>query len=398
MEHMWLYTVSQCVVSVSVLVVSVRMCVSTGGGGGPAEQLQGGPQGPRPHRGSVSASLRLCLGWVGALGGALGIPVSVLLNLRSPQCLYTCITLVCCPLLVRQFTMYLLLLLSLDTHLQYRLAHRYSSVVTRRRALCAVLLCWMASVVSSFAQFIVRDAQVSWGQTGGQAGQGLQGNGSTTPATPPPPPRYPQGRSVIGKDLPYGGFLSKFYVEDSRNFTYAEIHGSHWEVCAQDTVLSPQFLVYVYGVTVFLVPALGLLTLYLDLLCHEPPRGRCHALSLCLLVLLCLPLHITHAMLLFSPGRLPPFWACPLSTLLSQLYGLVPPLLHTPRLKQVGAPSAPLALPPLPPAVAPSRGKAVGRALREAVQGLSWALQKGSCVPRCDGQTVPSSVPSSSSL
>ncbi|CAB1334054.1 unnamed protein product [Coregonus sp. 'balchen'] len=308
--------------------------------------------------GSVSACLKLCLGWVGAMGGAVGVPVSVLLNLRSPQCLYTCITLVCCPLLVRQFTVCLLLLLTLDSHLKHRMGSRYSSLVTRRRVLCVVLLCWVASVLSSFAQFIGWNVLDTWGGAEGWLDE-LElddippGNWTSPPPPPPAPPKYNQDRSVIGKYLPYGGFLSKFYVEDLHNFTYAEIHRSHWGVCAPDTVLSPQFLVYVYGVTVFLLPLMGLLAIYLDLVCVMPrqdpegpgsgppkrrsPRARSLGLSLCLLVLLCLPLHITHSLLLFSPGTLPPTWAFPLGSLLSQLYGLVPPLLFTIPIQRVGA-------------------------------------------------------------
>lgn len=108
MEFLWLYSLCQCIVSLAVIVVSVRLCMAVGG-----------IQSARPQHVSVSCCLALCLGWVGAIGGALEIPVIVFLNLRTPQCLYTCITLVCCPLLVRQFTVCLLVLLTLDCHLQH---------------------------------------------------------------------------------------------------------------------------------------------------------------------------------------------------------------------------------------------------------------------------------------
>lgn len=121
MECMWLYSLCQCILSVAVIVVSVRLCMAVSG---TVTDVQEGTQGARPQPGSVSCCLQLCLGWVGAIGGAVGVPVSVFLNLRTPQCLYTCITLVCCPLLVRQFTMFLLMLLTLDTHLQHHLADR----------------------------------------------------------------------------------------------------------------------------------------------------------------------------------------------------------------------------------------------------------------------------------
>lgn len=123
MECLWLYTLCQCILSVAVIVVSVRLCMAVSGSGTDAD-VQEGTQGSWPQPGSVSCCLQLCLGWVGAIGGAVGVPVAVFLTLRTPQCLYTCITLVCSPLLVRQFTMFLLMLLTLDAHLQHHLAKR----------------------------------------------------------------------------------------------------------------------------------------------------------------------------------------------------------------------------------------------------------------------------------
>lgn len=120
---MWLYSLCQCILSVSVIVVSVRLCTAVRSSGTEADVQEGAP-GARLQPRSVSCSLRLCLGWVGAAGDAVGVPVNVLLNLRISQCLYTCITLVCCPLLVRQFTMFLLMILTLDAHLQHHLADR----------------------------------------------------------------------------------------------------------------------------------------------------------------------------------------------------------------------------------------------------------------------------------
>lgn len=117
---MWLTAVTQCVLSMCVIGVSVRLCIPRGGG----------PEGPRGSRGvwrsrgSVAFYLRLCLGWVSTVGNAMALPIMVTLNLRTPQCLYTCITLVCCPLLVRQFKMFLMLLLTLNAHLQHRLGDR----------------------------------------------------------------------------------------------------------------------------------------------------------------------------------------------------------------------------------------------------------------------------------
>lgn len=221
---------------------------------------------------------------------------------------------------------------------------------------------------------------------------GLHGNWTTS--LPYVTPFQPH-RKVIGKYLPYGGFLSKFYVEDIHNYTYAEIHSNHWGVCAPDTLLSPQFLVYVHGITVFVVPCLCLLMIYVDLLCTnkyrktsvsqaKPPKYDCSqvrslVLSLTLLVLLCLPIHIIHALLLFSPSTNLPAWIHTIAMILFQLYGLVPQILFTPPRKQIGGEQSIFScfVPKILP-MAPSKGKAVQKALCEVVQFTQCSSAKHS--------------------
>lgn len=277
---------------------------------------------------------------------------------------------------------------------------RYTSVMTRQRAVCVVLLCWVGSVLSSFSQFIGSNVFDTWKNAGtgsGTAGHELQDNFTTSlpTLTPSPHHKYHYVRKVIGQYLPYGGFLSKFYVEDMHNFTYAEFHSSHWGVCAPDTLLSPEFLVYVHGMTVFMLPLVCLLAIYLELLCSkpsntsfshaDPPKqdsSRVHslALSLSLLVVLCLPLHIIHALLLFQPNTNLPAWAHAVAAFLFQLYSLVPQILFTPPRKQKGEEQG--AFPPsashLPPAIASVGGKSMRMALCEAVQAAPWVSAKHS--------------------
>lgn len=251
---------------------------------------------------------------------------------------------------------------------------RYAGLVTRRRVLCSVLLCWVISVITAFSQFIVFSSSDTWGaaEDDHTAGHGMEEwpeANYTTPALPPKRP-YPQDRSVIGQFLPYGGFLSKFLVEDNDNFTYAEIHGSHWGICATDTMLSPVFLVYVYAVSVFVIPLLVLLAMYLDLMCFMPQQKRSSvwsrslALSVSLLVMLCLPLHITHALLLFAPSATRPDWSSLTASVLFQMYSLVPPLLFTNTSQQLGIESSLLSAPNLTSKVIISRVKSVGSAFR----------------------------------
>lgn len=277
----------------------------------------------------------------------------------------------------------------------FLLPGRYSSVVTRRRVLFAVLLCWVGSVLSSFAQFIGTDVLHAWtnGRTDpGTDDHGLDGNWTTSLPrhTTTPLPKYHHDRKVIAKYLPYGGFLSKFYVEDKHNFTYAEIHSSHWGVCAPDTVLSPPFAVYVHGITIFILPLLFLMAVYLDLLRTKLKKALINhvethlvqftAFSICLLVLLCLPLYVIEALLLFSPDTHLPSWACAVALFLFQLYSLVPPILFTPPRKRAGEEqvSLPLAVPNLTAAVVRSKGKSVRMALREVVQSAPWSSAKHS--------------------
>lgn len=212
------------------------------------------------------------------------------------------------------------------------MSFRYAGLVTRRRMLCLVLLIWVCSVVTAFSQFIVCNSMDTWGT----AGLGFIWPNQTIHKP------HPQAPSVIGKYLPYGGFLSKFLVEDLNNFTYAEIHSSHWGVCAHDTVLSPAFLVYVYDVAVFFIPLFILFGVYVDLNCVMSRQAvmsltelqmkssgwyRSLILSLCLLVLLCLPLHTVHALHLFAPSNQWPLWANYVASILFQTYALVPPVL-----------------------------------------------------------------------
>lgn len=275
-------------------------------------------------------------------------------------------------------------------------------MVTRQRALCVVLLCWVASILSSFAQFIGSDVRHTWlgsgdgtaeGPDPGTSGLGIGSNWTTSlprPATVPFP-KYYKDRKVIGRFLPYGGFLSKFYIEDMHNFTYAEIHSSHWGVCSADALLSPQFLVYIYGFTVFMLPLLCLLGIYLNLLCMKSKKidadttkrassqVRFLALSISLLVVLCSPIHIIHSLGLFAPNTGFPAWVHEAAVYLFQVYSVVPQILFAPPKKQAGpGQSFPLRVPHLPPAVDTSRGKAVHKALCEAVQAAQWASAKHS--------------------
>lgn len=273
-------------------------------------------------------------------------------------------------------------------------------MVTRQRALFLILLCWIGSVLSAFGQFIGSDLFPSWNKFGVGATTDLEWEGNWTSSVPPisasSAPNYNDDREIIAEYLPYGGFLSKFYVEDQHNFTYAQIHGTHWIICGPNTILSREFLVYVHGTVVFVLPFLCLSAVYLDLLHLRPkktPFGnpapqkqnsypvRHLVLSLSLLVILCSPIQIINALLLFNPTVNLPSLAPAVSSVLFQLYGLVPQILFTPTKKEARGDQRSFthsALPHLPPAVPLPTGKSVHKVLCEAVQVTQWSSAKHS--------------------
>lgn len=277
---------------------------------------------------------------------------------------------------------------------------RYSSVVTRQRALFLILLSWMGSVLSAFGQFIGSELFPSWNRFRVGVTTGLEWDGNWTSSVPPisttSAPNYNDDREIIAEYLPYGGFLSKFYVEDRSNFTYAQIHGTHWIICDPNTILSREFLVYVHGMIVFVIPFLCLSAVYLDLLHLRPqktPFGdpapqkqdssqvRHLVLSLSLLVVLCLPIQIINALLLFNPTVNLPFLALAAPSVLFQLYGVVPQILFTPTKKGAEGDQRTFThstLPHVPPAVPLPIRKSVHKVLCEAVQVTQWSSAKHS--------------------
>lgn len=258
----------------------------------------------------------------------------------------------------------------------------------------------MSSVLSAFGQFIGSNSFPSWDRFGVGATTGLEREGNWTSSVAPiltsSVPNYNDDREIIAEYLPYGGFLSKIYVEDQYNFTYAQIHRTHWIICSANTILSREFLVYVHGMIVFVLPLLCLSAVYLDLLHLRPkktPFGnlspqkydsypiRQLVLSLSLLVILCSPIHIINALLLFNPTVNLPSLALPLSSFLFKLYGLVPQILFTPTKKEARGDQRSFthsALPHLAPAVPRPIGKSVHKVLCEAVQVTQWSSAKHS--------------------
>nr|XP_015224248.1 PREDICTED: 40S ribosomal protein S19 [Lepisosteus oculatus] len=273
MQYSVLYMVSECILSVLLLGMWISLCACRVGG----RLGRGRAQGRDQRRLGVSMCLWVCMGGASVGVALLGIPLSVVLNLQRPLCLYNCLLMACCPLVAGQFSTFLLLLVVLNLHLKVRLPTWYPALVTRRRALYLVFLCWLGSVLLGFAPLM------GWSSLpGGSTEGGLEGGGGGTAGlglgqlgnwTPPAPPAFlpaPQDRTIIGQFLPYGGFLSKVYFQDQRNLSYEEIHGRHLGLCEPEPALGLRYLVYVHAVAAFLLPLLAMLGAYAAAL----PRGE----------------------------------------------------------------------------------------------------------------------------
>ncbi|KAK1151852.1 adenosine receptor A1-like [Acipenser oxyrinchus oxyrinchus] len=294
---------------------------------------------------SLTSCLIACLA-VADLGvGALGIPFSVMLSLRRTLCFYTCLFMACFPLVTAQFSVLVILVIAVNTHLKTRLRSRYQVLVNKRRLLAAVFLCWLASVLAGFTPLMGWNRLRSFGED--------QGNRSALTSS------GPSERSIIGQHLPYGGFLSKVYVRYRRNQTYAQIHASHLGPCSLEAVVSPEYLVYFHFLAGTLLPLVASLALYTDLFfcqvrgqlpspreTHAPCRpakrrenrtARTLLLMLALFSLCSLPRHLTSTMRLFRPTCSLPSWLPPLTALLSHLNSLACPLLYAARRREFGA-------------------------------------------------------------
>ncbi|KAK6458504.1 adenosine receptor A1-like [Huso huso] len=294
---------------------------------------------------SLTSCLIACLA-VADLGvGALGIPFSVMLSLRRTLCFYTCLFMACFPLVTAQFSVLVMLVIAVNTHLKTRLPSRYQVLVNKRRLLAAVFLCWLASVLAGFTPLMGWNRLRSFGED--------QGNRSALTSS------GLSERSIIGQHLPYGGFLSKVYVRYRKNQTYAQTHASHLGPCSLEAVVNPEYLVYFHFLAGTLLPLAAALVLYTDLFfcqvrgqlpspreTHAPCRpakrrenrtARTLLLMLALFSLCSLPRHLTSAVRLFRPTCSPPSWLPPLTALLSHLNSLAGPLLYAARRREFRA-------------------------------------------------------------
>uniref|UniRef100_A0A8C4TDG9 Adenosine receptor A1-like n=1 Tax=Erpetoichthys calabaricus TaxID=27687 RepID=A0A8C4TDG9_ERPCA len=276
MDSLVIYIMMESILALLVVLVNILVCVTVY----LHKELR-----------SITNYLIACLAMADLGVGALGIPFSVVLSLGKTLCFYSCLFMACFPLVTAQFSMLLLLVIAINMHLKIR-----------HSVIALVFLCWVVSVIAGFTPLM------GWNQM------------KTI--------KQPLERSIIGKNLPYGGFLSKATV-------------------------SPEYLVYFHFLVCTLLPLLIMLGLYVDLFRivqsyyaaqgmptakrSEVQTARSLFLMLGLFCLLWVPLNVNNMLWLFCSTCSQPLWVSQLTVFLSHLNSLTNPLLYAMRKKNFGA-------------------------------------------------------------
>lgn len=215
----------------------------------------------------------------------------------------------------------------------------YATYVKKGRMVAIVVSCWVLSLLIGLSPMMGWNRLKHYVET----------NNHTLPV------KYPSERAalvLIARDVPYGGFLSKIYVSERREFNYSEIHSGHVGLCSFTTVFSPDYLVYFVFFVCTLLPLVAMLAIYVDLFrvirghfksqaLWPAKRGELQmAQTLFLLVgIFCMcwgPLHIIYSVRLLCPKCQSYDSLDRLAVLLSHLNSLANPLVYAMRKKDFG--------------------------------------------------------------
>ncbi|XP_069496994.1 adenosine receptor A1-like [Ambystoma mexicanum] len=207
----------------------------------------------------------------------------------------------------------------------------------KRRMTLAVIFCWLLSCLIGFSPMM------GWNRFQ----QYVDKNRTTSAAM-----YNPSERSIIGHDLPYGGFLSKVYFSNRRAFNYSEVHGPHLGSCSFAAVFSPEYQVYFVFFACTLVPLGIMLGLYADIFrvihghfmsqsMRAAKRGEAHmAYTLFMLMgIFCacwIPLNVVNSVRLLCHSCAIPEDLTRLAVLLSHMNSLANPLVYAMRKKNFG--------------------------------------------------------------
>ncbi|KAJ1132931.1 hypothetical protein NDU88_011232 [Pleurodeles waltl] len=269
--------------------------------------------------------------------GALAVPFSVVLSMDYTLCFYTCLFLTCFPLVTTQFSILLLLLVAVNAHLKIRLPTSYTIYVKKKWMMLMVAFCWLFSCLIGFSPMM------GWNRFQQYV---------TTNRTIYSTLSIPSERSIIGYNLPYGGFLSKVYFSNRRSFNYSEVHGSHMGACSFTAVFSPEYQVYFVFFACTLVPLVIMLGLYADIFrvihghfmsrsIRATKRGEANMAStlFMLMGIFCacwIPLNVLNSVRLLCGHCVIPEDLNRLAVLLSHTNSLANPLVYAMRRKNFG--------------------------------------------------------------
>ncbi|XP_073511448.1 adenosine receptor A2b-like [Phyllobates terribilis] len=269
--------------------------------------------------------------------GALAIPFSIVLSMEYILCFYTCMFITCFPLVTTQFSILLLLLIAINTHLKLRLPNSYTVTVTNRRLVLAVFVCLFLSCLIGFAPMM------GWNQF-----QQYVGSNKTQTASERSVMAF--DRSIVihsasfqPRDLSKAYFSHKEITNDNNN----TIPGDHLGCCSLTAVFSPEYLVYFVFFGCILLPLLIMLTIYGDIfrvvrehLKSSKKREAHMAWTLVLLVgIFCLcwiPLNTINSLRLLCQSCTIPISLIRLTVLFSHMNSFANPLVYAMRKKDFG--------------------------------------------------------------
>ncbi|KAM5132197.1 adenosine receptor A2b-like [Mantella aurantiaca] len=268
--------------------------------------------------------------------GAVAIPFSIVLSMEYILCFYTCLFITCFPLVTTQFSILLLLLIAVNSHLKIRLPNSYTVYMTNRRLALAVLLCLFLSCLIGFSPMM------GWNQF-----QQYVGSNKTHTASE----RSMAGfeRSILVFYLPRRARdLSRAYFSHQQVANNNSIRGDHLGCCSLTSVFTPEYLVYFVFFGCTLLPLLIMLAIYADI--FRVVRGHLRsskkweinmAKTMLLLVgIFCLcwiPLNAINSLRLLCQSCFIPVHLIRLAVLFSHMNSFANPLVYAMRKKDFGA-------------------------------------------------------------
>ncbi|XP_070620724.1 adenosine receptor A1-like [Erythrolamprus reginae] len=265
--------------------------------------------------------------------GALAIPFSMVLSMEYTLYFYTCLFLTCFPLVTTQFSILLLLVIAIHTHLKIKLPNSYPLRVKKHWVMFVVGFCWLLSLLIGFSPMM------GWNKVQQYGGTRNKSKGISFQ------------RAVfifVIRDKPPKDLISQAYGDPGYSHGLVE----HLDRCSFTSIFSPEFLVYFIFLICTLLPLTAMLGIYADIFRvvrdhfrSQPlwPAKRKEVQMACTLLLLVgvffvcwMPLHTIYCVQLLCPSCDQYASLEHLAVLLSHLNSLANPLVYALRKKNLG--------------------------------------------------------------